>query len=119
VALQDQQAARICAEEPVHAKDVDDKALAEVLRTSGTTKNGIRVRRGEGEKGSGRDREGQQAHREGFQRWLAECEIEWAREDVLARLVAIGLQLLDRMSLLDEERRAEVDSGRRWDGGRP
>jgi len=37
--------------------------------------------------------------------------IEWAQEDVITRLDAVGLQVLDRMLRQDEERRAEAGSG--------
>ena len=70
----------------------------------------MRVRRGEGEKGRGRDREGQEERKEAFQRWQAEREIEWARKDSLARLDGMALQVLDRMLRTDEERRVEASS---------
>jgi len=76
-------------------------------------RNGMRVRRGEGAaRGVARDREGQDTRREAFERWRAEREVVWAREDVLGRLDRVGLQVLDRMLRLDEESRAEAaDSG--------
>ncbi|KAI0262272.1 hypothetical protein BGY98DRAFT_1104190 [Russula aff. rugulosa BPL654] len=94
VALEDQQAAHICVAEPMHAKEVESKARAETLRL---VKNGMRVPRGEGRKGCERDREGQLARKEEFERLRAEREIEWAREDALARLDAGALQVLDRI----------------------
>ena len=107
VALEDQYATRICVEEPVRAKEVEDETRAEALRTE---RNRVRVRRGEGEKGRGRDREGQEERREAFQRWRAEREIEWERKDALARLDGMGLQVLDRILRTDEEKRAEASS---------
>jgi hypothetical protein len=71
VALEDQYATRICVEEPMRAKEVEDETRAEALRTE---RNRMRVRRGEGEKGRGRDREGQEERREEFQRLRAELE---------------------------------------------
>ena len=107
VKFEDQQAALICAEEPVRAKKVEDEAREETLRAM---KNGMRARRGEGEKGRGRDREGQEARRETFERWRAERENEWAREDALARLDPTGLQVLNRMVRMDEEKRFDAGS---------
>jgi hypothetical protein len=107
VALEDQQAARICVEEPVRAKEVEDETREEILRAM---KNGMRARRGEGEKGRGRDREGQEARRETFERWRTERENEWAREDALARLDPTGLQVFDRMLRMDEEKRFDAGS---------
>jgi hypothetical protein len=63
----------------------------------------MRVRRGEGAaREVARDREGQDARREAFERWRAEREVVWAMEDVLGRLDRVGLQVLDRMLRLDE-----------------
>jgi hypothetical protein len=108
VTFEDQHVALICAAEPMHAQEVESEARAEVLRTE---KNRRRVRRREGGTSLDRDWEGQRARREVFEHWRAEREIEWAREDVLARLDITGLQVLDRMLRLDEERRTEASSG--------
>jgi len=108
VALEEEHAARICAAEPVHAQEETSEARADEARN---VKNGMRLRRGEGGKGQERDREGQRARREAFERWQGEREVEWAREDVLGRLDVVGLQVLDRMLRLDEESRKEADSG--------
>jgi hypothetical protein len=102
VALEDQQAAHICAAEPTHAKEVESEARAEILRS---VKNGMRVPRGEGRKGHVRDRVGQLARKEEFERLRTEHEIEWTREDAFARLDAVALQVLDRILRVDEERR--------------
>ena len=107
VTLEDQQAARICVAEPVHAKEVESEARAETLRS---VKNGMRARRGEGRKGHERDREGQLARKEKFEQLRTERETEWAREDALARLDAVALQVLDRMLRVDEERRVKAGS---------
>jgi hypothetical protein len=107
VTLEDQQAAHICVAEPVRAKEVESEARAETLRS---VKNGMRVRRGEGKKGHERDREGQLARKEEFERLRAERETEWARQDTLARLDADALQVLDRMLRVDEERRVKAGS---------
>ena len=107
VALEDQHAAHICVAEPMHAKEVESKARAETLRL---VKNSMRVPRGEGRKGCERDREGQLARKEEFERLRAEREIEWAREDALARLDAGALQVLDRILRVDEERRTKAGS---------
>jgi hypothetical protein len=76
-------------------------------------RTGMRVRRGEGvARGVAGDREGQDTRREAFERWRAEREVVWAREDVLRCLDRVGLQVLDRMLRLDEESRADAaDSG--------
>ena len=108
VDLEDQHATRICLAEPMHVKEVESEARAEALRTA---KNGIRVRRGEGGKGHERDREGQRARREEFEQLRAEHEVEWAREDALARLDIVGLQVLDRMLRADEEKKMKTGSG--------
>ena len=100
VTLEDQQAAHICFAEPMHTKEVETEARAQVLRS---VKNGMRVRRGEASKGYKRDREGQLARKEEFERLRAELEIEWARKDELARLDTVALQVLDRMLRVDEE----------------
>ncbi|KAH9971645.1 hypothetical protein BJV74DRAFT_889311 [Russula compacta] len=116
VALEDEHAARICAAEPARAKEEEAEARKDALRA---VRNGMRVRRGEGTMGPRRDREGQEARKEEFERWRGEREVEWAREDVLARLDAVRLQVLDRMLRLDEEGRTEEagsgDAVRRWD----
>jgi hypothetical protein len=91
----------------MHAKEVESEARAETLRS---VKNGIRVHRGEGRKGHERDRKGQLARKEEFERLRAEREIEWAREDALARLDAVALQVLDRMLRVEEERRVKAGS---------
>jgi hypothetical protein len=107
VTFEDQQAAHICVAEPMRAMDVENKARAETLRS---VKNSMRVRSGEDKKGHERDRKGQLARREEFERLRAEHEIEWAREDVLARLDVVALQVLDRMLRVDEEKRVKDDS---------
>ena len=107
IALEDQQAARICLAEPMRAKQAESEARAEALRT---VKNAMRVPRGKGGKGHERDREGQRARREVFERLHAEREVEWAREDALTRLDAVALQVLDRMLRVDEETRAKAGS---------
>ena len=108
VMLEDQHAALICAAEPMRVKEMESEARAEVLRTK---KNSMRMRRREGGTALDRDREGQLARKEVFEQWRAEREIEWAREDVLARLDSPELQVLDRMLRLDEERRVVASSG--------
>jgi hypothetical protein len=107
VTFEDQQAAHICVAEPVRAKEVESEARAETLRS---VKNAMRMRRGEGKKGHKRDREGQLARKEEFERLRAEREVEWAREDALARLDAGALQVLDRMLRADEERKVKAGS---------
>jgi hypothetical protein len=107
VNLEDQHATRICLAEPMHVKQVENEARAEALRSA---KNGMRVPRGEGGKGHERDREGQRARREEFEQLRAEREVEWAREDALARLDIVGLQVLDRMLRADEERKVKTGS---------
>ena len=107
ITLEDQQAAHISVAEPMHAKEVENEARAETLRS---VKNGLRAPRGEGRKGHERDREGQLARKEEFERLRAEREIEWAREDALARLDVVALQVLDRMLRVDEERRVKAGS---------
>ena len=109
VALEEEHAVRTCTAERAHVGEETSEARAEEARNM---KNAMRVRRGEGGKGQGRDREGQRARREEFERWQEEREVEWAREDVLGRLDVVGLQVLDRMLRLDEESRDEEgDSG--------
>ena len=107
VTFEDQQAAHISVTEPMHAMEMESEARAEVLRS---VKNGMRVCRGEAGKGHKRDREGQLARKEEFERLRAEREIEWAREDTLARLDVVGLQVLDRMLRVDEERKVKAGS---------
>ncbi|KAI0290354.1 hypothetical protein BC826DRAFT_1187348 [Russula brevipes] len=116
VALEDQLAARVCAAEPARVREELGDARAEAERAM---KNGMRVRRGEGGEGKGvaRDREGQDARRAAFERWRGERELGWAREDVLARLDVVGLQVLDRILRLDEERRVEGGSGDEHEDG--
>jgi hypothetical protein len=80
------------------------------LRLCALLKNGMRVRRGEGREGLERDREGQLSRKKKFEQLRAESEIEWAREDALARLDAVALQVLDRMLRVDEERRVKDGS---------
>jgi hypothetical protein len=72
----------------MHAKEVESEVRAETLRS---VKNGMRVRRGEYRKGLERDREGQLARKKEFEQLRAEREIEWAREDALARLDALDV----------------------------
>ena len=108
VTLEDQHAALICAVEPMRVKEMESEARAEVLRTK---RNSMRMRRREGGTALDRDREGQLARKEMFEEWREEREIEWAREDVLARLEIFELQVLDRMLRLDEESRVEASSG--------
>ena len=86
----------------MHTKETETEARAQVLR-SVKNENGMRVRRGEASKGYERDREGQLARKEEFERLRAECEIEWARKDELARLDAVALRVLDRMLRVDKE----------------
>ena len=96
VALEDAHAAL-----PAHTDETASTAArAEAVRTM---RNSMRVRKGEGGKGPARDRAGQQARREAFERWRAEQEGAWAREDSLARLDGIALQAMDRMLRVDEE----------------
>ncbi|KAI9430350.1 hypothetical protein H4582DRAFT_1818772, partial [Lactarius indigo] len=104
VALEDTHAAVLAATEPSRADETCAAARAEAERT---IRNGLRVRKGEGGRGAARDRAGQQARREELERWRAEQESSWAREDTLARLDGIALQALDRILRVDEERRAE------------
>ena len=67
-------------------------------------RNSMRVRKGEGATyAQARDRAGQQARREEFERWRGEQEGVWAREDVLARLDGVAQQAFDRMLRVDEE----------------
>jgi hypothetical protein len=110
IALEDQLATCVCAAEPSRVREELGDARAEAERA---VKNGMRLRRGEGGKGKSlaRDREGQEARRAAFEQWRGEHELGWAREDVLARLDVVGLQVLDRILRLDEERRAEGGSG--------
>lgn len=103
VALENEHATRICAAEPARVKEEEAEARNDVLRDA---RNGMRVRRGT-IVGPGRDREGQKVRKEEFERWRGEREVEWTREDVLARLDADSLQVLDRMLRLDEDRRTE------------
>lgn len=108
VTFEDQQAALICSTEPTHAEEAQSEARAETLRS---LKKDIRVPRGESrKKGHGRDREGQLARKNEFERLCAEREIVWDREDALARLDSVSLQVLDRMLRVDEERRAKAGS---------
>ena len=107
VAFEDNQAAHICVAEPIHAKKVESEARAETLRS---VKNAMRVHRGEGRKGRERDREGQLARKKEFERLRAERENEWEREDALARLDTVALQVLDRMLRMDEERKVKASS---------
>jgi len=55
-----------------------------------------------------RDREGQDARREALGGGARSARSCWAREDVFGRLDGIGLQVLDRMLRLDEERGVEA-----------
>ena len=113
VALEDRQAAHICAAEPMHEKEVESEARAETLRS---VKNGMRARRGEGGKGHERNREDQLARKEEFERLRAEREIQWAREDALARWDVVALQVLDRMLRMNEERRVKTGSDDEGEG---
>jgi len=81
VALEEKHAVRICAEEPSRAQEAEREARAEAARED---RNGMSVRCGEGAaRGVARDREGQDARREAFERWCEEREVVWAREDML------------------------------------
>ena len=113
ITFEDQQAAHISVAEPVRIKEVESEARAETLRS---VKNSMRVPRGEGRKGRERDREGQLARKEEFERLRAEREFEWARGDVLARLDVVALQVLDRMLRVDEERRVKAGSDAEEEG---
>ncbi len=104
VELEDAHAASLAATEPSRTDETSAAARAEAERTM---RNGLRVRKGEGARGAARDRAGQQERREEFERWRAEQEGAWAREDTLERLDGVALQALDRMLRVDEERRAE------------
>ncbi|KAH9050382.1 hypothetical protein EDB83DRAFT_2676752 [Lactarius deliciosus] len=105
VALEDTHAADLAATEPSRADETCAAARAEAERTM---RNSLRVRKGEGGRGAARDRAGQQARREELERWRAEREGVWAREDTLARLDCVALQALDRMLRVDEERSVEA-----------
>ena len=107
VTFEDQQAALICSTEPTHTEEAASEARSKTLRL---LKKGIRVPRGEARKGRERDREGELARRNEFERLRAEREIVWDREDALARLDSVSLQVLDRMLRVDEERRAKAGS---------
>jgi len=108
VALEERHAAHLCAVEPAREREAQSEAREEEGRT---VKNGMRVRRGQGTKGSERDREGQKARLEAFEQWRGERKVEWAREDALGRLDGAMLQVLDRMLRMDEESRGEADAG--------
>jgi hypothetical protein len=107
--------AELIALEDPHAalpeRDTDETACvaarAEAVRVM---RNSMRVRKGEGGKGAARDRAGQQARREEFERWRVEQEGAWAREDSLARLDGLALQAMDRMLRVDEESGAPAAS---------
>ncbi|KAH8984357.1 hypothetical protein EDB86DRAFT_149961 [Lactarius hatsudake] len=105
VALEDTHAADLAATEPSRADETCAAARAEAERAM---RNSLRVRKGEGGRGAARDRAGQQARREELERWRAEQEGVWAREDTLARLDCVALQALDRMLRVDEERSVEA-----------
>ncbi|KAH9164659.1 hypothetical protein EDB89DRAFT_2077804 [Lactarius sanguifluus] len=105
VALEDTHAADLAATEPSRADEACAAARTEAERTM---RNSLRVRKGEGGSGAARDRAGQQARREELERWRAEQEGVWAREDTLARLDCVALQALDRMLRVDEERSVEA-----------
>lgn len=105
VALEDTHAAGLAATEPSRADETCAATRAEAERTM---RNSLRVQKGEGGRGAARDRAGQQARREELERWRAEQEGVWAREDTLARLDCVALQALDRMLRVDEERRVEA-----------
>jgi hypothetical protein len=107
VELEEKLAARVCTEQPSREKEAESEAREEAARV---VKNSMRVRRGEGlAKSFERDREGQSARKEAFERWREERDVEWAREDVLGRLDGVALQVLDRMLRLDEENKEEAD----------
>ncbi|TBU29959.1 hypothetical protein BD311DRAFT_755524 [Dichomitus squalens] len=55
-----------------------------------------------------RDRVGEKARREQFERWLAQKKSEWEREDMLSSLNRVGLATLDRMLRDEEEGRGVV-----------
>jgi len=110
VALEDQHAARISTAEPAGAMEMVSMAREEVART---VRIGMRGRSGKGQTGreGDEDGEGQSVRKEAYERWRGERDVEWAREDFVGRLDAIGLQVLDRVLRRDEERRAEAGSG--------
>jgi hypothetical protein len=94
---------RICVAEPARAQEAEREAEAEVAQE---VRNGMRVHHGEGSaQGGARNREGQDAHREAFDRWRGEREVVWARGDVLGCLDGTVLPVLDWMLHLDEESR--------------
>ncbi|KAH8987427.1 hypothetical protein EDB92DRAFT_1778038, partial [Lactarius akahatsu] len=105
VVLEDTHAAALAATEPSRADETCAAARTEAERTM---RNSLRARKGEGGRGAARDRVGQQERREELERWRAEQEGVWAREDTLARLDGVALQALDRMLRVDEERRVEA-----------
>lgn len=104
VALEEKHAAQLCAAEPAREREAREEEVR-------LTRNGMRARRGQGLKGSERDREGQKARLEAFEKWRGEREVEWAREDALGRLDGVMLQVLDRMLRVDGESRGEADAG--------
>ena len=110
VALEEAHAARLADMEPSRA---DESCAAARTEAERTMRNSLRVQKGEGGMGAARDRAGQQARREEFERWRAEQKGTWAREDTLTRLDCVALQALDRMLRVDEEKRADAREGER------
>jgi hypothetical protein len=106
VAFEDAQAMLISIAEPMLAEAKREAAHAEVVSAK---RNGMRARRGEGQVGQMRDRERQRERKEAFERWLAGREVEWRKEDLLERLDAARLIVMDRVLRLDEETREEQE----------
>src|SRR6266404_4359287 len=90
IALEDAHAERLAAAEPARTDETCAAARKEAARAM---RNSMRVKKGEGGRGVARDREGQQARRDEFESWREEKEGEWAREDTLARLDDVALQV--------------------------
>ena len=81
VRLEEEHTARICVASPAHAQEADREARAEAARE---VPNDMWVCHREGATwGIACNREGWDVCREVFERWCAECEVIWAREDVL------------------------------------
>jgi hypothetical protein len=110
VAFEDTQAAHICAAEPARAEETNRVARAKAARAM---LNEMRPRRDERQVGQKRDREGERERRVTFERWRAERRGEWDKEDVLGRLDAARLMVMDRVLRLDEERRGKEQQPQR------
>jgi len=83
-------------------------AREEVART---VRIKMRVHPAEGQMTREGDRDGQSVGKAAYELLRGERDVEWGWEDVITRLDAVGLQVLDRVLRQDEERRAEAGSG--------